>query len=256
MRLGADPEVFLKKGTKHISVVGLVKGNKWNPFQVPYLPRGFTLQQDNVALEFGIPPAANKGAFIDYIQEVMRAGKQHTKLTYSKESCAIFDEDQMQTAEAHTFGCEPDYNAWTGKANPQPKPGHKFMRSAGGHVHVETQFDKTLTTRALDLYLGVPSVLMDDGEERKQMYGKAGAHRPKKYGVEYRTLSNFWIFSKKHIGWVWDQTERALTEGFKEYEQDGKLANHLEMFPIQKCIDTNDKKLAEKLVKEFNLSVV
>lgn len=255
MRLGADPEVFLKKGQKHISVVGIVKGNKWSPFQVPFLPKGFTLQQDNVALEFGIPPAANKGAFIDYIQEVKRAGRQITKLSYSKESCVVFDEDQMQTAEAHIFGCEPDYNAWTCKENPQPKPGHQFMRSAGGHVHVETSLDKLWVVRAMDLYLGVPSVLMDTGEDRKQMYGKAGAHRPKKYGVEYRTLSNFWIFDKKLIGWVWDQSERALQEGFAMTE-DGQLVQHLKMFPIQECIDNNDKKLAEKLVKEFNLSVV
>jgi hypothetical protein len=87
------------------------------------------------------------------------------------------------------------------------------------------------------------------------MYGNAGAHRPKKYGVEYRTLSNFWIFDPKLIGWVWDQTERALTEAFAE-TPDGKLAQHLEMFPIRECIDNNDKKLAEKLVKEFNLSVL
>jgi hypothetical protein len=255
MRLGADPEVFLRKGPKHISVVGLVNGSKYKPFQVPYLPKGFTLQQDNVALEFGIPPAANKGAFIDYIREVMTAGRKHTKLGYSKESCVVFDEDQMQTAEAHVFGCEPDFNAWTLKANKSPSPKNKHMRTAGGHVHIETKLDKTLTVRACDLFLGVPSVLMDEGEDRKQMYGNAGAHRPKKYGVEYRTLSNFWIFDPKLIGWVWDQTERALTEAFAE-TPDGKLAQHLEMFPIRECIDNNDKKLAEKLVKEFNLSVL
>jgi hypothetical protein len=107
----------------------------------------------------------------------------------------------------------------------------------------------------LDLFLGVPSVLMDDGEERKQMYGKAGAYRPKKYGAEYRTLSNFWIFDKKLIGWVWDQSERALTEAFADTPE-GKLVQHLKSFPIQDCIDNNDKKLAQKLVKEFNLSVV
>jgi len=59
----------------------------------------------------------------------------------------------------------------------------------------------------MDLYLGVPSVLMDKGELRKQLYGKAGAYRMKPYGVEYRTLSNFWIFSDTTIGWVWDNTD-------------------------------------------------
>src|SRR5687767_601717 len=106
MRLGADPETFLQnKDGKFISVIGLVHGNKWKPMQIDYLPKGFTLQQDNVALEFGIPPASNKQAFIEYIQEVKRAGLKIVKnsLRYSNESCVIFDEDQMQTAEAHIF---------------------------------------------------------------------------------------------------------------------------------------------------------
>lgn len=257
MRLGADPEVFLKSGGKHISVVGKVKGDKWNPFQVPYLPKGFTLQQDNVALEFGIPPAASKSAFIDYINEVKLAGKHLTKLGFSTKSCVQFDEDQLQTAEANIFGCEPDYNAWTGKANPRPFSNNKFIRSAGGHVHVETSYRPDQVIRSMDLFLGVPSVLMDkDGEERRQLYGKAGAYRKKPYGAEYRTLSNFWIFTKKYIGWVWDNTARALEEGFYEDKHNGRLVDHLDQFPIRECIDKNNKKLAEKLVKEFNLNVV
>ena len=55
MRLGSDPEIFLKDSTgKHISAIGYIMADKWNPLQIPDMPKGFTLQEDNVSLEYGI----------------------------------------------------------------------------------------------------------------------------------------------------------------------------------------------------------
>ena len=88
---------------------------------------------------------------------------------------------------------------------------------------------------------------MDEGEQRKKMYGAAGAHRVKSYGVEYRTLSNFWIFEEKLIRWVWNNTQRALDCSFdvSDYADD-----------IIKAINGNDKVTAKKLVDMFELEVV
>ncbi len=153
----------------------------------------------------------------------------------------------MMDAAAHVFGCEPDYNAWTLSTNPSPSPPHPFMRSAGGHVHVETKEHPAEVVKAMDLALAVPSVLMDKGEERKQMYGKVGAHRPKPYGVEYRVLSNFWIFDKKLVQWVWDSTAWALANlGVADTYKD----------LIHEAVNNNNKKVAEDLCKKFNLLVV
>ena len=105
--------------------------------------------------------------------------------------------------------------------------------------------EKRSIIQRCDLFLGVPSVLMDEGELRKQLYGKAGAFRPKPYGVEYRTLSNFWVFDPKLVGWVHDQVGRALTEA---PEIDGEA--------IQACINNNDKQLAKSLISTYNLEVV
>lgn len=250
MRLGADPEIFLCNKDKLISVVGLVDGNKSHPLQVAYLPQGFTIQQDNVALEFGIPPAGTRADFVQYIRTVMEAGKEHCKgLSYSNKSCAVFDEDQMQTAEAHVFGCEPDFNAWTNRINPSPKPPHPFMRSAGGHVHVETTLPPTSVVRNLDLFLGVASVLMDkSGGPRRKLYGMPGAYRKKSYGVEYRTLSNFWIFDDKLIEWVWNETNRALFALRDGYRCNDPL--------VRKCIATGDEGLAQRLVNDYGLKVL
>jgi nucleoside-diphosphate-sugar epimerase len=94
----------------------------------------------------------------------------------------------------------------------------------------------------------IPSVLMDEGELRKQLYGKAGALRYKEYGVEYRTLSNFWIFKEELIRWVWRNTARALENVSMDYTP---YADE-----IQQAINNSDKVLAKKLIDQFQLEVV
>lgn len=250
-RCGADPEVFLtsRKTGQFQSIIGKIGAGKWNPKQVEGLPEGFTLQEDNVSLEFGVPPAASAEQFIKHIRTVMKAGLSSLPgERFSKLSCVVFPKEEMDHPSAHVFGCEPDYNAWTGMENPKPQPAHPFMRSAGGHVHIETKQDKDSVIRACDLFLGVPSVLMDSGTERRKLYGKAGACRYKHYGVEYRTLSNFWIFKPRHIQWVWDNVGRALDSTI---EFDSVLAEQ-----VQHTINTGDVSMAKQLVNSFSLEVV
>jgi len=252
-RAGADPEVFLvdKTSSELVAVCGLIGHDKWNPLQVADMPEGFTFQEDNVALEFGIPPAASCAEFIHHIKAVQRRFlKEHKHLTFSKLSATLFPAKQLKHPGAKIFGCEPDFNAWSGEVNPRPEAPSKLLRSAGGHVHIETQLPVREVIKSLDVYLGIPSVLMDDGEMRKQLYGKHGAYRPKSYGGEYRTLSNFWIFQDKYIKWVWDNTQRALEE-----VSAGKKVDYLHGEIIE-CIDNNNKDLAKTLVKELSLEVV
>lgn len=257
MRLGCDPEIFLKdRNGKHISAIGYIKAGKDNPLQIPDMPKGFTLQEDNVALEYGIPPASSADEFVAHIEAVMKKSREWFPkgLSFSKLSCTVFTEDQMQHPLAHIFGCDPDYCAWTGKVNGSPRPPHEFMRSAGGHVHVETDQDPLWVGQKMDLFLGVGSVLMDKGEERKKMYGKAGAIRKKPYGVEYRTLSNFWIapggtkkLRERLCRWVWNQTAEALAFT-GDLSEDGEF--------IQRAINTNDKDLAKAICEHYNLKVI
>ena len=252
MRLGSDPEVFLVNNSgKFIAVNGLINAGKTNPMQIPRMADGFTLQEDNVALEYGIPPAASSLEFQQYIKDVMDVSKNWLPgLDFSKVSCTIFEDDQLQHPMSRVFGCEPDYNAYTKKANPKPKPEHKGMRSAGGHIHVETKLPKLEVVKAMDLFLGLPSVLMDDGMERKKLYGKAGAFRGKPYGVEYRTLSNFWVFKPELIDWVWRNTARALAF----VEQKTPVGDQSEK-EIRAIIDTNDTMGAKSWCNQMGLEV-
>ena len=68
MRIGSDPETFLVDASgKPISAIGYIMADKWNPMQIPDMPAGYTLQEDNVSLEYGIPPASTSEELIGSI---------------------------------------------------------------------------------------------------------------------------------------------------------------------------------------------
>jgi Phage phiEco32-like COOH.NH2 ligase-type 2 len=253
MRLGSDPEVFLQQNGKFKAVCGMLGGHdKWNPFQVPDMPAGFTFQEDNVAVEFGIPPATSAQEFKEHIKAVQqRFLADHKHLTFSQVSAVVFPDEEMLHPSAHIFGCEPDFNAWTGRINKKPKPPAPNLRSAGGHIHIETSLNPNRVVQACDRILGVASVLMDEGELRKKLYGKAGACRYKPYGPEYRVLSNFWIFTPELVEWAWNGVAKALAlveSGWKPTKE--------ERHAIVTCINDSDKALAKSLVKEYSLELV
>ena len=253
MKLGCDPELFLLKNGKLKSICGMLGDHdKWNPMQLEGLPQGCSILEDNVALEFNTTPATTEEEFVKYIKLVKQEFlKKYQGFKFSSLSFAKFPDEELQHPGAHIFGCEPDFNAWTGEPNPKIVPPSPNARSAGGHIHVETSLDRYTVVRAMDLYLGVPSVLMDrSGAPRRLMYGKAGAFRPKDYGVEYRTLGNFWTMKDKTIRWAWQQTERALS-----------MANNPPDFlsladEIQEIINNNNVDLAKDMVKHLSLEVV
>lgn len=211
--VGADPELFLQTlAGKLKSSVGLIGGTKYEPRFIS--KEGHAVQEDNVAVEFNIPPSASAEEFVKNINHVLAYLKGYAAekgLVFSKLAAASFPEDELQTIEAQVFGCEPDFNAYTLDTNPRPECDDPNLRSCGGHVHVATDLDKIQVVRAMDVFLGAPSVELDKDTTRRKLYGKSGAFRPKKYGVEYRSLSNFWIWDDKLIRWVYAQTEKALS---------------------------------------------
>jgi len=256
--LGCDPEAFLMDVNGQLkSSIGLIGGSKELPRPLP-LGEGYAVQEDNVALEFNIPPAEGRSQFVDSIRGTLNFLTEMVQgeygFTISEISAASFPEEELSTPEAHIFGCDPDFNAWTKEVNPKPAAADKALRSCGGHVHIgfeKGSIEEVELIRHMDLHLAVPAVLMDKGLLRKELYGKAGAFRDKSYGAEYRTLSNFWIFNNRLIEWVWDNTSRAVAAA-----ESRLVISQEDEADIIKAINTNDVAIAEKLIKKFNLDVV
>lgn len=251
--IGADPEIFVSDTLSVRSIIGKIGGTKHHPRPLP-LGEGFAVQEDNVALEFNIPACHTKAAFVKsiadatgFLSEILH---DQFNLKFDRRSAISFPESELYDPAALEFGCEPDYNAWTKTRNPRPVTTDKNLRSCGGHIHIGFDgLDPHEVVKACDLFHGVPSVLMDEGELRKQLYGKAGSFRLTKYGVEYRTLSNYWIFEPHLVEWAYDNVDRALkaVAGGQKFDHDRAF--------ILEAIDGNNRSTAEYLANLYQLDV-
>jgi len=254
--IGSDPEVFIEGKEGIVPVIGLLGGTKHKPIVVD---KG-ALQEDNVLGEFNTDPASSSTEFCNNIRTVMSQMEDKIKPYKIKVlSSHHFEKSVLTSAgtKALEFGCNPDTNAWSGKENEKPSP-YTTLRTAGGHVHVgfdvassdkQSRYD---VIKLMDIYLGIPSVLLDEDVERRNLYGQAGACRLKSYGVEYRVLSNFWLRSDEYIKWVFDQSVRAVNN--RNYIKDllGKYSSKV----IQDTINNSDVSKASEIVDSLQLEVV
>jgi len=257
--IGCDPEIFLKNAQEGlVASCNLIGGTKYHPRPLDGLPHGYAVQEDNVAIEFNIPPADSRETFISNINTAMTYLMDEIAqmgLHFATESAAIYPLDQLLDPKALEFGCEPDFDAWAhGKVNPKPAAQNKNLRSAGGHVHIGTIINSEKECHELiklmDLYLAVPAALMDQGIMRKELYGKAGAFRYKPYGTEYRVLSNFWVFDSVLVDWVYRSTELAMAA----WQNNMNIDSDKEL--ILSAINNNDQGVAKHLINKYNLLVV
>ena len=118
-------------------------------------------------------------------------------------------------------------------------------------MHIGTKHNQFDIIKTADLYLGVPSVILDNDTERRKLYGKAGCLRPKPYGVEYRTLSNFWIWDKKTISWVYHQVATCINK----CEEFISSTTEEDRLKIQDCINNNDKDTAKQLINTWSIAL-
>jgi hypothetical protein len=180
--IGCDPEFFIysPKENKFIPSCGLIGGSKDAPIFIT--DDGHAIQEDNVMVEYCIPPCANAEEFIkhikfvkDYIKDTILSPMRYEPKYIAS---ARFEYDDLQTPQAQEFGCSPDHNAWAdGEENKFIKSNDLLLRTAGGHIHIGYENPDAHTTieliKAMDLILGLQSLVLDTDTERRVMYGKA-----------------------------------------------------------------------------------
>ena len=217
--IGADPELFVIKDGKYHSAHGLIPGTKIKPHVVP----DGAVQVDGLALEININPAKSSQEFIASTNSVLETLRDMVPDEFEIviSPTAIFEAEHIedQPIEAQLLGCDPDYNAYTETFNEAPE-ADPVLRTAAGHIHVgwtqgedpndPKHFSSCISlVKQLDLSLGLASVLLDPDTQRKQLYGRAGAFRPKSYGLEYRVPSNFWLKSRDYMEAAYNITYTA-----------------------------------------------
>ncbi len=251
---GADPELMLISPKGELtSAIPIIDGTKKAPLPVT----GGAVQRDNVMAEFNVDPANSLEEFIDNMRQVLTdLSRIVAPNRLMVKASAEYPEAALDSDEARMFGCDPDFNSWTMGINmfDNTRARHS-LRSAGGHWHVgykegtremlEDPYGKAEVVKMLDVFQGVSSILLDLDDSsplRRSLYGRAGAHRPKPYGVEYRALGNFWVQSPDSVDLMYrlsDIAVRLCGEGKSQ-----EIIKEIDPRYIVKAINKSDKPMA------------
>lgn len=221
--IGADPELFVVRNGHYISGHDCILGTKDRPMKTEH----GALQNDGIALEFNIDPAATRTEFVSRVMKTMSA--LNNKVKHYDKSWELRATPAVSLGPLYLstlpksvqeLGCRADKNAYTLDDNPAPD-SKSIIRTAGGHIHIGWTQDADIEdlnhvincaqiAQEMDYYLGLPSTIWDDNKLRRGLYGKAGAFRPKPYGMEYRVLSNAWCRSGGTMIRVYNGAVRAV----------------------------------------------
>lgn len=205
--LGFDTEFcFFDLNQYPKSLVGLVGGTKKTPllfnnskffdeFSNKERYNDFYIQEDNVFLEINTPIITTTKDFVSVMKKQNQIidiiAKKLNLCSLNNSSSIYFPNSELNSEQANEFGCDPDFNAWTGKVNESPKR-RTNLRTTGAHLHIGYEnhsLEQTMEiVKFLDITFGLFSIAAMSQNERVLLYGKMGAFRPKPYGLEYRFL--------------------------------------------------------------------
>lgn len=208
---GCDPEFFLFRGGKpwpawKTFVAAEDKGRSaitpyWDGYQAEFQASG-EYKGNNTCLAY----------MVDTIRDCLSVA--HKKAKADGTELAIRDIVEVPPAELREydtkytqFGCKPSHNVYnlTGLAINDSSPFP--LRFAGGHIHIGyltyrhsdySHYNPEQIVRACDRVAGLMSIaIFGELEDRRRRlyYGLPGEYRLPKHGVEYRTLSPYWLMS-------------------------------------------------------------
>lgn len=177
----------------------------------------------------------------------------------------VFTDEQLNTEQARRFGCSSSTNPYNQETYHPTAEAAGNMRTASIHIHVG--FDRTNKTgltsnfddfcrflRTMDVFLGIPSVLIDKDKQRRVLYGQAGdgrRKRLKKQGIEiweYRCLGGNLLADDNILLWIFEQTEKAI----KAFNANIKLPD-ADM--VQECINTSNEEMARQFCTSNKINV-
>jgi hypothetical protein len=281
--LGADPEAFVKKGDMIVASETVLP-----PAGLPGVVR------DGVQVEFHPVPFTCRANLANSLAGDIKVLHNHLKRGGADYSICLTPVVELSEAEmaalppnARVLGCQPSLNIYDPGATVNV-PANYPIRSAGGHIHIgltghvdgranggypklHTKANAVRIIQAMDILVGNTCVLLDRDKMqpiRREVYGRAGEYRLPSYGVEYRTLSNFWlqahplwslvggltklvvgIFTTEEMGVyvpsgekdAWGYDTFHYSREFSPYDE---LLKRVSPEQVRKAIDQNDVKLA------------
>jgi hypothetical protein len=196
-RMGCDPELFLSDADgKLIPAFDVLPSKKdnsvfWDGFQAE-----FTVFADSCLINLATR-----------IQNQMHLLKRTCLKPVNLMAGDVVEVDKALLKklpdERVALGCDPSINLYGSQGQIPVDPRALALRFAGGHIHfgddslARDQVYASQVVYNLDRILGIWAVgaaaNYDKTKSRRKHYGLAGEFRLPSHGLEYRTLSNFWL---------------------------------------------------------------
>lgn len=276
---GTDPEFMIIHHGELKSAIGILPKKE----KAVVSKNGHSFYFDNVLAEISIKPANNKDEAVSNVRSALyELSKAVSPGKFIIRASDNYPKKELNCFDAKIASCNPEWDVYSLQQIFPPDEDVDLLdgyyqfktlfRSAGGHIHIGSErlqdpLEAFGVIRMMDLFLGIPSIYMDTditSKDRRKIYGHAGSHRMPEYGVEYRTLGNFWLSSPEHVSLIYDLTEFVLdfveNKNHEKFwsvdeslfdEDDPSLAYtcfgyNVEM--LRKAINTCNKKEAEKFM--------
>lgn len=248
---GADPEGFFERGGK---IIGSEK----------VLPEG-GLGKDVVldGVQFELNPQAMlspsmlgnniKMAFTNLKAQLLKVPE--VKVCFN--GLVEIDREELDSLSesSRILGCKPSKNIY-GLKPIDVDPLTYRKRSAAGHIHMGLGNTKVFNHKDDerqklvaydDIFVGNTCVMLDrdpGAAERRENYGRAGEFRLPDYGLEYRTLSNFWLKNYTLQSLVFGLAHIAVSAVDQGKELEDELVEVVSIDKFIEAINTNNYDLA------------
>jgi Phage phiEco32-like COOH.NH2 ligase-type 2 len=241
--VGSDPEFFFMKDGKVVPSVEIIKQEtnsvKRDGFQGELNPSADSCRE---VAGNRIARAIRDAAYM--------ARQSGATLTFNMSTVIEDDVWKRSPSGLKRFGCNPTQNVHEKEFKRSTGMREKF-RSAGGHVHIQLgdSMKRKVSDiiKVMDIVVGNTCVLIDRdpaNARRRKIYGRAGEHRIKPYGVEYRVPSNFWL--KHYKLWSMIAGLARNSVGIVMHGHAEKLFALYDFKDVRKAINENDFDLALK----------
>jgi len=265
--LGCDPEFFFSKNGKIIGSEKVIDEEDLDAEENRVIIDGVQAEINPEPSTCRQTLAGNIADCFDVIDDIARRKKVKVD---SSQNIKIEPQELLALSEkSRQFGCAPSKNKDKNNKIRIKDASKYYYRSAGGHIHIgytgDGWFTKGVTHKALlnhkvmipilDIIVGNTCVLIDrdkGNKIRRKTYGRAGEYRTPKYGLEYRTLSNFWLRDYKLMSFVMGLTRMAVnivTSSTKSHNFAKMLIKAVNMKDVNNAINNNNFTLA---MKNFN----
>lgn len=252
INVGCDPELFIKKNGSIIGSEKVLSNGGVDCIGGKIIVDGIQAELNPEASHCRVFLAQNISYAFQKLQDILKEDKT-LELDFTTSVTVDQKEIESLSPENRVLGCTPSKSIY-GKSGLGVKDIKSFFeRSLGGHIHLSggdpladgaiRSYEKMVAV--LDILVGNTCVLLDRNAGnviRRKTYGRAGEYRTPAHGIEYRTLSSFWLKSYQLMSMVMGLSKQAVSiVASTHYDE---FIATVDMDKIKEAINTNNFDLA------------